>query len=149
MKLAFCRCRARIVVAVFLLLFHFPVGGQTRRIRLRNETFIIPARTNIAEMAQGVTAQASVSGLFLVQFEGALATGERERLRAAGVDLLKYVPDDTYITKFNRASPGAVTALGFVRWVGPYRPEHKIHPRLGSEERRVGKECRSRWSPYH
>src|SRR2546427_3646591 len=23
------------------------------------------------------------------------------------------------------------------------------HPRLRSEERRVGKECRSRWSPYH
>ena len=22
-------------------------------------------------------------------------------------------------------------------------------PRLRSEERRVGKECRSRWSPYH
>src|SRR5256885_2548280 len=24
-----------------------------------------------------------------------------------------------------------------------------IHPSLRSEERRVGKECRSRWSPYH
>ena len=24
-----------------------------------------------------------------------------------------------------------------------------INPLLGSEERRVGKECRSRWSPYH
>ena len=24
-----------------------------------------------------------------------------------------------------------------------------ILPRLRSEERRVGKECRSRWSPYH
>ena len=24
-----------------------------------------------------------------------------------------------------------------------------VVPRLGSEERRVGKECRSRWSPYH
>ena len=23
------------------------------------------------------------------------------------------------------------------------------HPTLRSEERRVGKECRSRWSPYH
>ena len=23
------------------------------------------------------------------------------------------------------------------------------HPRSRSEERRVGKECRSRWSPYH
>ena len=25
----------------------------------------------------------------------------------------------------------------------------QIHPVLRSEERRVGKECRSRWSPYH
>ena len=24
-----------------------------------------------------------------------------------------------------------------------------IHVQLRSEERRVGKECRSRWSPYH
>ena len=24
-----------------------------------------------------------------------------------------------------------------------------VPPRLRSEERRVGKECRSRWSPYH
>ena len=26
---------------------------------------------------------------------------------------------------------------------------HKPHVTLRSEERRVGKECRSRWSPYH
>src|SRR5258708_37697927 len=26
---------------------------------------------------------------------------------------------------------------------------HGIAPALRSEERRVGKECRSRWSPYH
>ena len=25
----------------------------------------------------------------------------------------------------------------------------KTHPGIRSEERRVGKECRSRWSPYH
>ena len=25
----------------------------------------------------------------------------------------------------------------------------EIKPKLRSEERRVGKECRSRWSPYH
>ena len=28
-----------------------------------------------------------------------------------------------------------------------YPAEHWVH--LRSEERRVGKECRSRWSPYH
>ena len=26
---------------------------------------------------------------------------------------------------------------------------HSPYPQLRSEERRVGKECRSRWSPYH
>src|SRR2546430_3006321 len=34
--------------------------------------------------------------------------------------------------------------LGWMHWVagpGPFMPR--------SEERRVGKECRSRWSPYH
>ena len=27
--------------------------------------------------------------------------------------------------------------------------QNKVNPVLRSEERRVGKECRSRWSPYH
>ena len=26
---------------------------------------------------------------------------------------------------------------------------HKVEQEVRSEERRVGKECRSRWSPYH
>src|SRR6476646_8623581 len=29
------------------------------------------------------------------------------------------------------------------------RPAHIDYLKLKSEERRVGKECRSRWSPYH
>src|SRR2546429_6577316 len=29
------------------------------------------------------------------------------------------------------------------------RPGRGLRPALRSEERRVGKECRSRWSPYH
>src|SRR5256885_7739414 len=32
-----------------------------------------------------------------------------------------------------------------------HKPSHllEVHPKPRSEERRVGKECRSRWSPYH
>ena len=29
------------------------------------------------------------------------------------------------------------------------RGKSYVNPALRSEERRVGKECRSRWSPYH
>src|SRR6266567_8353441 len=35
------------------------------------------------------------------------------------------------------------------RWCRTGRTPPRTRPRLGSEERRVGKECRSRWSPYH
>ena len=31
----------------------------------------------------------------------------------------------------------------------PRPPQRTHHTVLRSEERRVGKECRSRWSPYH
>src|SRR5258708_27456531 len=34
----------------------------------------------------------------------------------------------------------------FARWVGT---DDSLAPVGRSEERRVGKECRSRWSPYH
>ena len=30
-----------------------------------------------------------------------------------------------------------------------HRAQQAIESMRGSEERRVGKECRSRWSPYH
>src|SRR5882757_10145384 len=47
---------------------------------------------------------------------------------------------DANSTEFNRASPHPVIAL-ISEW------QDQAHGR--SEERRVGKECRSRWSPYH
>src|ERR1017187_644838 len=42
--------------------------------------------------------------------------------------------------------------LKLARWIGEYyccAPEIALKAVLRSEERRVGKECTSRWSPYH
>src|SRR5438093_7739116 len=41
---------------------------------------------------------------------------------------------------------------GAIPYFGALAPEYKtmmVTPPVRSEERRVGKECRSRWSPYH
>ena len=42
--------------------------------------------------------------------------------------------------------------MAFEEWLDKYKPieNHLVdNPSFRSEERRVGKECRSRWSPYH
>ena len=33
--------------------------------------------------------------------------------------------------------------------IGKYKKQGRCRTEIRSEERRVGKECRSRWSPYH
>ncbi|HLH54237.1 MAG TPA: S8 family serine peptidase [Verrucomicrobiae bacterium] len=88
-----------------------------------------PARTN-AVTPQVRTASKPVSGLFLVQFEQAPNASDLAQLKAEGVLLLKYVPEDAYIARFQGAFPERVRALSSVRWVGDYRPDHKVHPRL-------------------
>ena len=58
--------------------------------------------------------------------------------------LKKKIPNDFYKlfrTKNREAYMQFVTAI--------YEENNEVYASLRSEERRVGKECRSRWSPYH
>ena len=49
------------------------------------------------------------------------------------------------LTKFSNSS-----FLSYTKAIPPVIPAPKLSPTSPrSEERRVGKECRSRWSPYH
>src|SRR5256885_2616352 len=52
-------------------------------------------------------------------------------------------------TRARYAYPGAEHSFLAVRLARPLRIEMIFITRQRSEERRVGKECRSRWSPYH
>ena len=84
-------------------------------------------------------------------FESALEAG----LAAAGIDSLLLGPMPTpaiaYLTRTFHADAGIVISASH----NPYQDNGlKFFSSQGiklsrSEERRVGKECRSRWSPYH
>jgi len=52
-------------------------------------------------------------------------------------------PHLAYFNNEGECGTGAVVPWADRLWVITYGPH------LRSEERRVGKECRSRWSPYH
>jgi len=81
----------------------------------------------------------------------------RRRLLAAGVRAISLPVDITNYLMLELGQPMHVFDLG--RLSGPLvvrraRPGEKLTTldgvaRVRSEERRVGKECRSRWSPYH
>ena len=57
-------------------------------------------------------------------------------------------PRETGIFDFFRAIPRFAAENGIEFWT-PSEAVSKLKPVDRSEERRVGKECRSRWSPYH
>ena len=49
----------------------------------------------------------------------------------------------------NRVMSGVLSELGDRSFLFRYEDNYFVDDSKRSEERRVGKECRSRWSPYH
>ena len=70
-------------------------------------------------------------------------------------DELNKLVDDFEASEHNRMAMNAVTAAGIDKVARNYDRARLMQRRFStvvdnrSEERRVGKECRSRWSPYH
>src|SRR3712207_9364989 len=64
-------------------------------------------------------------------------------LMPAGPYMATYYATKAYVTSLTSAIAGELRARNSEVYIGSLCPG----PR--SEERRVGKECRSRWSPYH
>src|SRR2546426_4454645 len=127
------RSLASLGVILGLLTGGLPANAENRLIRLRNETIITPPK--LTSSVQTLAAGPATSGLFLVQFNGQLQPAWREQLRSMRVELLRYVPDDAFVARLDSVSPSQLKSLSFVRWVGPYRPEHKVHPKLKNAER--------------
>lgn len=108
--------------------------AQTKTIHLRNQ----PITTTPGQATlQGLAPASPVSGLWLVQFEAAPDQARREQLQSLGVQLLRYVPEDAFVARFNKVQLSQVKALPFVRWIGEYKPEYKIHSALAQGTNRI------------
>lgn len=121
-----------------VLLCHRTSAEPDRKfIRLRNELI---STTRPAAGKAFPAQRAPQSGLFLVQFQEGFDARWRRELRDLGVDLIRFVPEDAFVARFDQARVAEVAALAYVRWVGPYRPGHKVHDGLQAylEERAPG-----------
>ncbi len=125
-----CVAPRGVLTGLALLVAVLSVSAQTKHIRLRNETIRTDPPGAAAREKSAARAEAARSGLWLIQFEEPVRAEWREELRRQGVELLQYVPDDAFVARAVGMTPGEVRRLAYVRWVGPYRADHKLHPRL-------------------
>src|SRR2546429_9791152 len=68
----------------------------------------------------------------------------RDRADVMGIAAIIFVNLGRYLNLRLFAVPGVGVREGLLQGIA-----HETFSRKRSEERRVGKECRSRWSPYH
>jgi serine protease AprX len=128
----------RVLILFLALLFSSAAFAQERWIHLKNET-IRPDPTMRTKSTLAFSTEPT-TGLYLIQFIRTVEPDWRATLNSMSVDLVKYVPDDAFIAHLGSARLGEIAALPYVRYVGPYKPEHKIHhslARSGSQEIRV------------
>jgi Subtilase family/Purple acid Phosphatase, N-terminal domain len=115
----------RVCSLILVCLFYsgFVSDSPAKPIRLSNDDL---AQKAVAREKQTRVVSAPATRLFVVQFQGPLKPEWRQQLRMLGVDLLRYVPDDAFVTRFENVSPAQVRALSFVVSVNEYRAEHKV-----------------------
>jgi subtilisin family serine protease len=115
-----------------LLALCFCLSSSAKPIRLRNLAIDPASPANRALLAAVRQARTPASGLVLIQFSAPPGPDQRAQLRADGVELLAYVPDDAFIARLHGVAPATVAALSSVTWLGPYTPDLKVHPRLAA-----------------
>ena len=56
---------------------------------------------------------------------------------------------ESLLVALKLSAPMLVISIAIGLVIAIFQAATQIHEQTRSEERRVGKECRSRWSPYH
>ena len=135
----FWRRACGVVVPGLLFLFSAS-AAPTKLIRLRNQP-IPPKAARSLEPQQAKALNANASGLFLIQLTGPLDGESRQQLAGLGIDLLHYVPDDTFVARLRSTRLTLLRTLPFVQWIGEYRPEHKVLRSVASKAAQPGGEA--------
>jgi subtilisin family serine protease len=76
------------------------------------------------------SADTSETNYILLQTEEPPTKTQKEQLRQSGVQILEYVPDDSYIAYYPSSDLSPVRNLPFVKWAGTYPRQVKVRPAL-------------------
>src|SRR4051794_34274117 len=116
----------QLVVAFALFASSILAFAENKVIHLRNEHIETPEKAQRLAERQKQPPEKPHTGLFILQFDGPLQPAWSAELQQRGVTLVRYVPDHAFVARANVVTLRALEDLLYVRWTGPFRPEHKI-----------------------
>jgi len=144
-------CATCLILLIAAFFFYFSTSSSQKRAATKNA--MVKSETATADAA--AQAVASEFSRRLDYYGGRLRSLRIERghviaeWESARCDYLEAEITDLAIS-INRGYRSRVEAIDVVRGCDSDTTRHTISgAKFRSEERRVGKECRSRWSPYH
>lgn len=124
----------RLTIAVALLSLVCATFAAPKTVRLRNE-FI---HTDKGQKKAGHEKGKVRNGMFVIQLTGPVEAGWLEQLKARGVTPLQYVPEHSYVARARGVRSDDLEELPFVQWTGDYRPDHKLHGKVGAAANKPG-----------
>ncbi len=81
----------------------------------------------------GTLAFGAGEATWIVQLSGPVTEADKIRLREAGAKLFGYMPEFAFAARMDEATARRVAALSGVNWIGPYKAEYKIQPKLAAK----------------
>jgi hypothetical protein len=79
-----------------------------------------------------IAADAADSNYILIQADQPLTKDMKTELKGMGVEILEYVPDDTYLCNYPDTDLNQLRSLGYVAWANTYMHGFKVAPALKS-----------------
>ncbi|MGZ7078747.1 MAG: hypothetical protein ACXVJT_04960, partial [Thermoanaerobaculia bacterium] len=116
--------RNRLMIAVCLTAV--TSFGAARDNQILLNTGVIDTTGAVARTAASTLE--SGKRLHLVQFAGPIQPEWYEALEATGVEIVQYIPNNTYLVYGDGAALARLDGQPGKRWVGSYRDEYKIQP---------------------
>ncbi len=124
-----------------------PATGPKPGLRLRNTTrtdeellhddaalvlrnAVIDTRSGVELPIPGHLRAGAEPGSYIVQARGAIDTAFRNAIRAAGAEVVSYLPQNAYLVSASAAQAAAIRGAGDVRAVLPFEPYFKLEPSL-------------------
>jgi subtilisin family serine protease len=69
---------------------------------------------------------------WIIHLRGPMTRAARGQLEARGAEILSYIPNRAYLVRIDPERARALRGASNVSWVGPYRPDYKLSPEIGT-----------------